>query len=54
MRGRLVLTGRFVQADERESGGFVYFELDDRFGFPEGTRMGMDLEAFEMDEDGTL
>lgn len=49
-RARLVLTGTIVSADERENGGFVYFELDERWGFPEGTKMGMDLEAFEIEE----
>lgn len=49
-RARLVLTGEIVDADERENGAFVYFELDERWGFPAGTKMGMDLEAFEIED----
>ena len=45
-KGVLPLTGRFVEVRESDNGPFVMFEPDQRWGFPYGTRFGMDMEAF--------
>jgi hypothetical protein len=53
----LTLTGEIVRAGESNEGAWVMFEVDERWGLPPGTRLGMDLECFEVgalrgDQDG--
>lgn len=51
-RATLTLTGTIVAALEHNAGAFVKLEVDERWGFAPGTRFGMDLEAFDVLEDG--
>ena len=44
----LVLTGKIVEARESDSGPFVMFAPDDRFGLD--TRLGFDLDALAVDD----
>jgi hypothetical protein len=48
-RASITLTGRIVEAGESSCGGFVKFELDERWGFLPGYRLVMDLDPFEVE-----
>lgn len=45
----LPFTGRIIGAGASTSGAWVRFELDPRWGFPEGTRFVLDLDALDVD-----
>lgn len=46
-KGILPLTGRFVEVGESNSGPYIKFQIDERWGFPPGTKFVMDMEAFK-------
>lgn len=50
-RATLPLTGRIVETRTSNNGCFVMFEIDERWGFAPGQKFGLDLEAFEIQED---
>lgn len=50
-RAMLPLTGTLVEAGVHDNGPWVKFAPDPRWGFPPGTTIGMDLDAFELAEE---
>lgn len=43
----LHLTGTIVEAQCSKKGNYVVFKIDDRWGFKEDAKFGLDLEALE-------
>lgn len=50
-RASITLTGTIVSAMEHNAGPFVELEVDPRWGFDPGFKLGMDLEAFNVESE---